>query len=57
MHTECPEKGNTASVHACWRTERNLIPPTVEALVIPRKKCKEKVAECAQDYNGKGILF
>jgi hypothetical protein len=39
---------------ASWWTERNLIPPTTEAAVKPRK---EKVAESPQDYNGKGVLF
>jgi hypothetical protein len=42
---------------ASWWTERNLIPPTIEAAGTPRRDAKEKVAESAQDYNGKGVVF
>jgi hypothetical protein len=42
---------------ASWWTERKHIPPTAEAAATPRKRIEEKVAESAQDYNGKGVLF
>jgi hypothetical protein len=41
---------------AGWWTERNLIPPAIEAAGMQRKRCK-RVAESIQDYNAKSVLF
>jgi hypothetical protein len=42
---------------ASWWTERNFIPPTIEAAATQGRDEKEKVAEGAHDYNGKDVLF
>jgi hypothetical protein len=42
---------------ANWCTERNHIPPTVEAAGTPRRDAKGKVTESAQDYKRKSVLF